>query len=81
MFICVHALQLKNMINALFSSKDGGTKEFQRGKESVLFGWKSIMDLYKRELASQQWTGKNGTTTERSALLERLLDQTKRIAS
>ena len=49
-FICVHALQLKNMINALFSSKDKGTKQFQRGKGSVLFGWKTITDLYKRDL-------------------------------
>jgi len=38
------------MINALFSSKDGGTKLFQHGKGSVIFGWKSITDLYKREL-------------------------------
>ena len=38
------------MINALFSSKDTGTKQFQRGKGSVLFGWISITDLYKREL-------------------------------
>ena len=38
------------MINALFSSKDKGTKQFQRGKSSVIFGWISITDLYKREL-------------------------------
>ena len=49
-FICLFVLQLKNMINALFSSKDEGTKQFQCGKESVLFGWKFIMDLYKRKL-------------------------------
>ena len=49
-FICVHALQLKNMINALFSSKDKGTKQFQHEKGSVLFGWKTITDLYKRKL-------------------------------
>ena len=39
------------MINALFSSKDKGTKQFQCGKGSVLFGWKTITDLYKRGLA------------------------------
>ena len=38
------------MINALFSSKDKGTKQFQCGKSSVIFGWISIADLYKREL-------------------------------
>lgn len=38
------------MINALFSSKDGGTKQFSRDN-SCTFGWKSITDLYKRELA------------------------------
>ena len=48
--VYVLVLQLKNMINALFSSKDGGTKKFKRGK-GYMFGWKSITDLYKRELA------------------------------
>jgi len=43
-------LQLKNMINALFSSKDGGTKEFRRGDKAT-FGWNTITDLYKREVA------------------------------
>ena len=38
------------MINALFSSKDGGTKEFRRG-DRVSFGWNTITDLYKREIA------------------------------
>lgn len=38
------------MINALFSSKNGGTKNFKRG-ESACFGWQSITDLCKRELA------------------------------
>ena len=42
--------QLKNMINALFSSKENGTKQFNRGNDCT-FGWKSITDLYKRELA------------------------------
>ena len=37
------------MVNALFSSKDGGTKQFKRGKGCV-FGWKAISDLYKSEV-------------------------------
>jgi len=37
------------MINALFSSKENGTKKFNRG--DCTFGWKSITDLYKRKLA------------------------------
>ena len=43
------------MINALFSSKSGGTKQFQREGQCT-FGWQAIIDLYKREIdrASQQ---------------------------
>ena len=37
------------MVNALFSSKQGGTKQFKQGKGTE-FGWKAITDLYKREL-------------------------------
>ena len=37
------------MVNALFSSKEGGTKHFNRDK-GVEFGWKAITDLYKCEL-------------------------------
>lgn len=46
------------MINALFSSKIGGTKQFQRGKENSSFGWTTIIDMYKREVnrARQQQT-------------------------
>ena len=43
------------MINALFSSKEGGEKQFKCGK-STEFGWKAITDLYKRELT---WVHKN----------------------
>uniref|UniRef100_A0A1X7TDM0 Uncharacterized protein n=1 Tax=Amphimedon queenslandica TaxID=400682 RepID=A0A1X7TDM0_AMPQE len=39
--------QLKNMINALFSSRSGGTKCFVL--DGVLFGWDAIVSLYKRE--------------------------------
>lgn len=35
------------MINALFSSKDGGTKEFTM--RNTTFGWKAISDMWKRE--------------------------------
>ena len=38
------------MINALFLSKLNGTKQFRRG-DKCTFGWQTIMDLYKRELA------------------------------
>jgi len=37
------------MVNALFSSKVGGTKLFRQAN-GVEFGWKAITDLYKREL-------------------------------
>jgi hypothetical protein len=39
--------QLKNMINALFSSKYGGTKSFML--DGVLFGWPAIVSLYEWE--------------------------------
>ena len=35
------------MINALFSSKHGGTKSFQL--DGVHFGWDSIVSMYSRE--------------------------------
>ena len=46
------------MINALFSSKNGGTKQFQCGKEKSSFGWASIIDMYRRDVhgARQQQT-------------------------
>jgi len=46
------------MINALFSSKSGGTKLFQRGKDNSSFGWSNIVDMYTREVdrARQQQT-------------------------
>ena len=37
------------MVNALFSSKQGGTKQFKQGKGTE-FGWKAIIDLYKRTM-------------------------------
>lgn len=39
------------MINALFSSKSGGTKLFKRGREHCTFGWETIIQLYKRDVA------------------------------
>ena len=38
------------MINALFSSKSGGTKQFKRGQHHVGFGWDSIIAMYQREV-------------------------------
>ena len=41
------------MINALFSSKIDGTKAFQCSGKCT-FGWKTIDDMYKKELARAQ---------------------------
>ena len=40
--------QLKNMIEALYSSRDFGTKYFEL--ENANFGWTHIVDMHKREL-------------------------------
>ena len=44
-------IQLKNMINALYSSQTGGTKNFYMGGTN--FGWKAITDLSQRECTRQ----------------------------
>lgn len=44
------AHQLKNMVNALHSSRQAGTKGFVTAS-SVCFGWQAIVDLYDREVA------------------------------
>ena len=46
------------MVNALFSSKSGGTKLFHRSRETSVFGWDTIIEMYKREVnrAKQQQT-------------------------
>ena len=43
--------QLKNMINALFQSRDtaGGTKLFKTQQDLPYFGWRQIKDMYNRE--------------------------------
>ena len=46
------SLQLKNMINALFASKEGGARRLQSAKK-ISFGWKVITDMYKRECRRQ----------------------------
>ena len=46
--------QLKNMINALFSSKSNGTKLFKRGKEHCNFGRETIIHMYQREVGRAQ---------------------------
>ena len=38
------------MINALFSSKASGSKQF-KCEDGCIFGWQTADDLYKRELA------------------------------
>ena len=40
-------MQLKNMVNALFSSRIGGTKDFEFGGGT--FGWSTIHNMYARE--------------------------------
>ena len=43
--------QLKNMVSALYQSRprfSGGTRDFVKGDQH--FGWKTIQDLYKREV-------------------------------
>jgi len=37
------------MVNALFSSQSGETKDFQNTIGEEKFGWKAIADLYARE--------------------------------
>ena len=39
------------MVNALFSSKSGRTKLFRCGQERCTFGWETILELYRREVA------------------------------
>ena len=39
------------MINALFSSKSGGTKLFKRCQHHGVFGWNSIIAMYQREVS------------------------------
>ncbi len=40
-------IQLKKMVNALFSSKENGTKSFV--VDNVTFSWKPITLMYERE--------------------------------
>ena len=40
------------MINALFSSRCGGTKLFQHSRETSAFGWDAIIEMYKRKVSS-----------------------------
>ena len=37
------------MINALWSSREGGAKRFLHGSEKVHFGWQAIIDMWDRE--------------------------------
>ena len=36
------------MINALYASQEGGTRDFQDGN-GITFGWKTIVDMFARE--------------------------------
>ena len=60
-------IQLKNMVSALFQCRPksaSGTREFLKGGHH--FGWKSIEDMYKRELVRIQ----NGQITRVPKLKE-----------
>ena len=43
----LHFAQLKNMIIALHSSRNGGTKNFM--SNGNYFGWNTIINMYERE--------------------------------
>ena len=47
-FIICPTHQLKNMIEALYSSRDRGTKRFT--KDGIVFGWRAIFELYEEDL-------------------------------
>ncbi len=43
-------LQLKNMVNQLWASREGGAKRFESG-DGVRFGWAQILGVWEREKA------------------------------
>ncbi|XP_014672683.1 PREDICTED: uncharacterized protein LOC106813138 [Priapulus caudatus] len=51
-FVICPSHQLKNMVNALFASRQNGTKSFEtiRGGRSIGFGWEAIYTMYQREV-------------------------------
>ena len=52
-FVVCPSHQLKNMCNALFSSRAGGEKAFVSA-DGVSFGWEAIIDMYGRECQRQR---------------------------
>lgn len=50
--LLVTLLQLKNMIAALYHSKEGRTNNFER--KGILFGWTVIEDMLRREVERQK---------------------------
>ena len=46
---CFPSTQLKNMVNALFASRQGGTKCFRLRSDESDFGWEAISKLWERE--------------------------------
>ena len=51
-FVICPSHMLKNLINALYSSRPGGTKAFVR--DSIPIGWKLIIEMYERECQRQR---------------------------
>ena len=47
LLMVLHFAQIKNMINALHSSHNGGTKNFM--SNGNYFGWKIIINMYEYE--------------------------------
>ena len=48
-------MQLKNMINALYSSQRGGTKSFEI--DGINFGWRAIIDKIQKHFQNVMLVG------------------------
>uniref|UniRef100_A0A1X7VST4 Uncharacterized protein n=1 Tax=Amphimedon queenslandica TaxID=400682 RepID=A0A1X7VST4_AMPQE len=70
---------LKNMINALFSSKPSGTKSFVL--DDVNFGWNSVSLMFQRVSKNEQRTDLYGSYAVRVTHHTRFMDKTKRHTS
>ena len=69
---CLH--ETLQLINALFSSRDGGTKQFQY--EGIAFGWKAIEEMYAQGMFKKNSRACTyGTQIEGGPYTERLVDQ------
>ena len=53
-FVMCPSHQLKNMVNALYSSRQGSTAKAFQTAAGIPFGWQAISDLYSRECERRQ---------------------------